>query len=287
MPHPKRPQTEFATVLAAIEANEDGDHVHITETKHSRNCFPDGFEEVMSGSFGIHMTIRKRPRDNRGRVTCKGARRIVEHAGYYMERICESLSLPREWYPKHYGSFQVVSFGARWLTRKLKNEFDKNGDVSTDQLREALQAEGYQPDLILDGMRKFDDPEGRPCRAHTGYHPQIMKGIALSHEFVEFVNEHKRHILAPTRLSAYYAATRYETTRRIFIWCRSGRHRSVALTVLMKACLEQDGFEVEVVNLKKSWKYLCGGPGKCDECKVAPWVCDPCRVAQVVWASIP
>ena len=96
-PPAKRPQTEFATVLAAIDANEDGDHVHITETKHSRNCFPDGFEEVMSGSFGIHMTIRKRPRDNRGRVTCKGARDIVEHAGHYMENICESLSLPREW----------------------------------------------------------------------------------------------------------------------------------------------------------------------------------------------
>ena len=84
----------------------------------------------MSGSFGIHMTIRKRPRDNRGRVTCKGARNIVEHAGHYMEKICESLSLPREWYPKHYGRFQVVSFGARWLTRELKDEFDKYGDIS-------------------------------------------------------------------------------------------------------------------------------------------------------------
>ena len=114
-----------------------------------------------------------------------------------------------------------------------------------------------------------------------------MKGIALSHEFVDFVQEHKRQILEPALESGYYVATRYETTKRIFIWCRSGRHRSVALTVLMKACLEQDGFKCDVVNLKKSWWHLCGGPGKCDECQEAPWVCDPCRVAQVVWASIP
>ena len=57
-----RPVTEFATVLAAIDANEDGDHVHITETKHSRAQFPDGFDAVMSGSFGMRVTIRRRAR---------------------------------------------------------------------------------------------------------------------------------------------------------------------------------------------------------------------------------
>ena len=282
-PPARRPQTEFATVLAAIDANEDGDHVHITEmVAKLRNAFPDGFEEAMSNGFKARVTIRKRKRDNKGRVTTKGAKTIVVHAGRYVEKVCESLSQPREWYPKHYGRFQVVSFGARWLTRELKDEFDQYGDISTDKLREALQAQGYRPDLILDGMRKFDDPEGRECRDHTGYHKQIMKGIALSHEFVDFVNENKRRILEPARLSACYAATRYETTKRIFIWCRSGRHRSVALTVLMKACLEQDGFKVDVINLRKSWRPLCGGPGRCKECKTAPWVNDPCRVAQVV-----
>ena len=145
--------------------------------------------------------------------------------------------------------------------------------------------------MILDGMRKFDDPEGRDpeLRNHTGYHPQILKGIALSHEFVDFVQEHKRRILEPARLSACYAATRYETTRRIFIWCRSGRHRSVALTVLLKAMLEYDGFAVEKINLTRSWRYLCGGPEKCDVCaegdiaeKVAA-----ARVARLVWACVP
>ena len=180
--------------------------------------------------------------------------------------------------------FQVVSFGARWLTKQLASEFDQYGGISTDKLYEALENQTYRPDLILDGMRKFDDPETRDpkLRRHTGYHKQIMKGIALSHEFVDFVQEHKRQILEPALLSGYYAATRYVTTKRIFIWCRSGRHRSVALTVLMKACLEQDGFAVDVINLKKSWRHLCGGPGKCGECVLAPWVNDPSRVAQVV-----
>ena len=280
-----RPQTAFATVLAAIDANEDGDHVHITDARYySRNCFPDEFESAMSNGFQVRVTIRKRPRDNKGRVTCKGARVIVEHAGQYMEKLCESLNQPREWYPKHCGRFQVVSFGARWLNKALKDAFDNGEIISTDQLREALVKQSYRPDLILDGMRKFDDPETRDpqLRNHTGYHKQIMNGIALSHEFVDFVQEHKRQILEPALESGYYVATRYETTKRIFIWCRSGRHRSVALTVLMKVCLEHDGSFVDVFNLRKSWRNLCGGPGKCNECQNAPWVNDPSKVAQVV-----
>ena len=88
-----RPVTEFATVLAAIDENHQGDHVHVTDAKQlSINCFPTGFAQVMAGSFGIHCSTRKRPRDNRGRVTCKGAKVIVEHAGLYMEKICESLT---------------------------------------------------------------------------------------------------------------------------------------------------------------------------------------------------
>ena len=106
--------------MAAIDANEDGGHVHITEmVARSRNSFPDGFEEAMSNGFQVRVTIRKRTRDNKGRVTTKGAKTIVVHAGRYLEKVCESLSQPREWYPKHSGSFQIVSFGARWLAKEL------------------------------------------------------------------------------------------------------------------------------------------------------------------------
>ena len=128
MPHPvdaasvppaKRPQTEFATVLAAIDKNEDGDHVHITESQHSESCFPDGFKAAMSNGFQVRVTIRKRTSDNKGRVTCKGSKKIVVHAGQYLEKVCKSLSQPREWYSRHYGSFEIVSFGARWLTTQL------------------------------------------------------------------------------------------------------------------------------------------------------------------------
>ena len=269
--------------------NVPGEFVHVTQTQHSRNCFPAGFEQVMSGSFGIQCSIRKRPRDGKGRVKIAGAEIIVKHAGHYVEKICDSLALPRAWYPKHWGPFEVISFGARWLTTALKDEFDAHGGLSTDKMRAALKKQGYRPDLILDGMRKFDDPEGRDpeLRNHTGYHPQILKGIALSHEFVDFVTENKQRILEPIGASASYAATRYQTTRRIFIWCRSGRHRSVALTVLMKACLEHDGFAVEANHLKKSWKHLCGGPGNCEACNAAPWVSDGVKMAKVVWASVP
>ena len=55
-----RPVTEFATVLAAIDENHQGDHVHVTDAKQlSINCFPTGFAQVMAGSFGIHCSIRK------------------------------------------------------------------------------------------------------------------------------------------------------------------------------------------------------------------------------------
>ena len=59
-PPSKRPVTEFAKVLAAIDENHQGDHVHVTDAKQlSINCFPTGFAQVMAGSFGIHCSIRK------------------------------------------------------------------------------------------------------------------------------------------------------------------------------------------------------------------------------------
>ena len=139
-------------------------------------------------------------------------------------------------------------------------------------------------------MHKFDDPEGRPCKSHTGYHHQILKGIALSHTFIDFVNKNKRLIFEAKVASALYAATRYETKTRIFIWCRSGRHRSVALTVLLKAMLEYDGFVVEKINLTRSWRYLCGGPKKCDVCAEGDDIAEKvaaARVARLVWACVP
>ena len=154
-------------------------------------------------------------------------------------------------------------------------------------MRDALVAQSYEPDLILDGMHKFDDPEGRSCKDHTGYHHQILKGIALSHGFIDFVNTNKRLILEPKVASAYYAATRYETEKRIFIWCRSGRHRSVALTVLLKAVLEHDGFVVEKLNLSKSWQYICGGPQWCNVCAEGDIAEAASRVAQIVWECVP
>ena len=76
MPHQssaRRPPTLFATVLEAIDKLETGGHVHITKTQHSSKCFPNGFETVMSNGFKVRVTIRKRPRDKVGRVTCKGS----------------------------------------------------------------------------------------------------------------------------------------------------------------------------------------------------------------------
>ena len=199
-------------------------------------------------------------------------------------------------YPRHWGRYTIVTFGARWLDFNLMREFDRyhGRSITTDRLREALEKQEYRPDLVLDGMRKFDDPETRDpaLKNHTGYHKRILEGIVLSQEFVNFVQDHKHRILEPARLSAYYAATRYETTRRIFIWCRSGRHRSVALTVLLKACFKVEGHDVQVIHLQKSWQYLCKGPqGGCEDCKDCNEDCTedckncgwtPRRVAQVV-----
>ena len=118
MPHQssaRRPPTLFATVLEAIDKKETGDHVHITKTQHSSKCFPTGFETVMSNGFKVRVTIRKRERDKVGRVTCKGSEKIVQHAGPYLEKICKNLTVPRTMYPRHWGSIQLVSFGARFL----------------------------------------------------------------------------------------------------------------------------------------------------------------------------
>mgnify|MGYP004346439123 CR=1 FL=1 len=78
--------------MAAIDANEDGSHVHITESQHSESCFPDGFKAAMSNGFQVRVTIRKRTSDDKGRVTCKGSKKIVAYAGLYLEKVCENLS---------------------------------------------------------------------------------------------------------------------------------------------------------------------------------------------------
>ena len=81
-----RPVTEFATVLAAIDAKHQGGHVHVTDAKQlSINCFPTGF-----ASHGGQLWDPLLDPQECFVFGCSA--RSAEHAGLYMEKICESLT---------------------------------------------------------------------------------------------------------------------------------------------------------------------------------------------------
>lgn len=85
-------------------------------------------------------------------------------------------------------------------------------------------------------MRSFRDPDKHliNIRKHDGHHPVIIKRMIAHHLFNDWLRE-VRHTLSPLQT----LSSRYPSRLRISLWCRRGRHRSVAAAIMLSYVLEK------------------------------------------------
>lgn len=98
-------------------------------------------------------------------------------------------------------------------------------------------------DHFLD-MRPFQDPDAGGLRRHDGRHPAIIRRMVQKHpEFTEWL-EKVDQVLSEVREGA-------ERGRhsRVMLFCRKGRHRSVAGTLIFAHIARQSGLPCDVSHL--------------------------------------
>ena len=105
--------------------------------------------------------------------------------------------------------------------------------------------------------RKFHDPHGET--RHIGWHPSIVVGLVQHRKFAGF--------LQGLRPVIEKMLTKYVVVPVLALWCNKGRHRSVAMSVILGHCLEAMGVTAMTFHLAQdSWhRGSCGGEG-CKAC---------------------
>lgn len=118
---------------------------------------------------------------------------------------------------------------------------DEEGFVHLELITYGVRFDKPKPtylDLNID-LRLFRDPGAGPLKTHDGHHPDIMARLVEHPEFEDFLRSVRRQIEAKVeerRRAADKAGGGGEpifVTLRVGLYCKSGRHRSVAFGNLM------------------------------------------------------
>ncbi len=115
-------------------------------------------------------------------------------------------------------------------------------------------------------------PGGHPCAYHHHNRLQVQQHLFCIQP-LRLWRDHRAWIVDVLREAVADATQRHEDTTLMF-WCRSGKHRSVAVATLAALMLRDAGFVVETSNLSEFWWYQqrCArdarraGHGSCPEC---------------------
>ena len=157
------------------------------------------------------------------------------------------------------------------LVRLCENSEDGGACINVEDniLKEALHRLGEPDvDLVLDA-RNFPDPHHRKITKHPGFYPENMNRIVENRKFKPFLQDvSKKWRRAVAEQMKQHPGLPLQMV--IAVYCRSGKHRSVAIA----ECLRYIGETVEglmflhpVKHLAKpTWgKNMC--KGTCSKCK--------------------
>ena len=167
----------------------------------------------------------------------------------------------------------IFSFGLETFDDVLSDACDKQGGGARAQvchsvLRGLLEekvenARFHEEVAILADCRQFADPaKEKGCRSlcgHVGWHPQIMSNIANHRNFPGFIRWIKKELELKLLKSDEV---------RIACFCKSGRHRSVAITRFLKHLVTKQGWACSVKHFAEEsghWNRLC--LNNCRECE--------------------
>ena len=206
------------------------------------------------------------------------------------------------------GSIHLVSFGLEELEHpngpfgRIVSSLPGGGlsaQFSHSELYRAVRrARRLHVDAFADvrgavGRGRFPNPAGLRCGHHVGFHPTIVAGLVNAPYFREWLGMVKR-----TVHNLYHHSSESDCDKTLALYCKSGRHRSVAAVFILKHCLrgelssESDSGEgwfvtTSHVTLQRGrWR---GCEGTCPEC-TAPHSYRECtdalEKARRLWVSL-
>ena len=129
----------------------------------------------------------------------------------------------------------LVTFGIEKLDESLAAQFAvRRGEAAacggdTALLATLCQRAAVQADVFVDA-RGFTDPDSSHLRKHIGQHPEIIRRIVEHSQFRPWLKSVKTAV-------ATAATNRCTTEITIAIFCRSGKHRSVACSLILQDLL--------------------------------------------------
>lgn len=174
---------------------------------------------------------------------------------------------------------ELVTFGLEYIDAALLAMCDadpRGGSgvkVSEDDLRDVLKRQGLPDvDMIIDA-RPFPDPDAGLLTHHVGIHHGIIARVVKHNNFLWFLKSVKREWTRALRRrrddQVLYSGS--PPLLSIAIYCKAGKHRSVAVAVVLRHILSNAEGCVccEPKHLSAKWWARCCG-GECSECTQPP-----------------
>jgi len=173
------------------------------------------------------------------------------------------------------GELQLLTFGLENCDEHLVNrcmDWGEHGGararIPEPELRSALHRLGYpHVDMVIDA-RCFPDYHAWNLSRHIGVHPEILTRLVQHPRFPRYIKS-LRHQWSERWQSALQQQKGPELLFVVAVYCRAGKHRSVAVSQCLahigKAVQSLEVRDVQHLSRPRWGRNLC--KGSCDECR--------------------
>lgn len=157
--------------------------------------------------------------------------------------------------------------------------------ASDEELNEALTRRKFPSEVILDA-RMFPDPDAGNVTRHSGRHYLIITRLFNHRNFKMWLERAKRKIEKAARDAAPSGGG--SGSFNVAVYCRAGKHRSVAASVILHYILKAEGWtcpDVQHLSYERWGRNCC--KGQCQECLDPPeQLQDILRSALRLWRDL-
>lgn len=172
------------------------------------------------------------------------------------------------------GSVHVATFGLECLDGELADRCHELGDgahaiIPEPEIAEALQRRKFPSDVILDA-RMFPDPDAALLTRHSGRHHLIITRLCQHRNFGGWLQNAKSQFRQALHRQEKRGIGPMGPKISVAVYCRRGKHRSVAAACILKHIFLTEGFRCpEISHLSYAhWRNCC--KMQCAECLQPP-----------------
>lgn len=169
-------------------------------------------------------------------------------------------------------TFGVENCDSQLVDRCFRGAGGASETFADSELTEALARLGFpQVDVVCDA-RDFPDPDARGLTWHTGHNHVIIARIVRHRNFRRWLRGFSLKFFEACRDKAGSDTGSGDgpVALAIAVYCKSGKHRSVATALILKRILTTEGWHCDAIRhlSEKRWERSCRG--RCEECTQPP-----------------